>query len=278
MYIISGRIPEEEVSQETCLILIIKLLGRKGYIMDRGILVTSFGTSHIDTRKKTIEAIENMVKEKYGAENVERAFTSGIIRKIIKKKEGVHVYDQKAGLEAMKRKGYDEIITMSTHILDGIEYSKLSDRYGKITKPLLYRQKDYDRIVENKEFNDLSGNDALIFMGHGSESSADRSYDILQEKYKNSGKDNILIATVEGKVTIEDIIEKLKERGYRKILLKPFMIVAGDHAKNDMASNEDGSWKSLLERSGYEVQVQLTGMGEYRFIQDMFMEKLEEVL
>ncbi len=246
--------------------------------MDRGILVTSFGTSHIDTRKKTIEAIENMVKEKYGAENVERAFTSGIIRKIIKKKEGVHVYDQKAGLEAMKRKGYDEIITMSTHILDGIEYSKLSDRYGKITKPLLYRQKDYDRIVENKEFNDLSGNDALIFMGHGSESSADRSYDILQEKYKNSGKDNILIATVEGKVTIEDIIEKLKERGYRKILLKPFMIVAGDHAKNDMASNEDGSWKSLLERSGYEVQVQLTGMGEYRFIQDMFMEKLEEVL
>ncbi len=278
MYIISGRIPEEEVSQETCLILIIKLLGRKGYIMDKGILVTSFGTSHIDTRKKTIEAIENMVKEKYGAENVERAFTSGIIRKIIKKKEGVHVYDQEAGLEAMKRKGYDEIITMSTHILDGIEYSKLSDRYGKITKPLLYRQKDYDRIVENKEFNDLSGNDALIFMGHGSESNADRSYDILQEKYKNSGKDNILIATVEGKVTIEDIIEKLKERGYRKILLKPFMIVAGDHAKNDMASNEDGSWKSLLERSGYEVQVQLTGMGEYRFIQDMFMEKLEEVL
>ena len=278
MYIISGRIPEEEVSQETCLILIIKLLGRKGYIMDRGILVTSFGTSHIDTRKKTIEAIENMVKEKYGAENVERAFTSGIIRKIIKKKEGVHVYDQEAGLEAMKRKGYDEIITMSTHILDGIEYSKLSDRYGKITKPLLYRQKDYDRIVENKEFNDLSGNDALIFMGHGSESNADRSYDILQEKYKNSGKDNILIATVEGKVTIEDIIEKLKERRYRKILLKPFMIVAGDHAKNDMASNEDGSWKSLLERSGYEVQVQMTGMGEYRFIQDMFMEKLEEVL
>ena len=278
MYIISGRIPEEEVSQETCLILIIKLLGRKGYIMDRGILVTSFGTSHIDTRKKTIEAIENMVKEKYGAENVERAFTSGIIRKIIKKKEGVHVYDQEAGLEAMKRKGYDEIITMSTHILDGIEYSKLSDRYGKITKPLLYRQKDYDRIVENEEFNDLSGNDALIFMGHGSESNADRSYDILQEKYKNSGKDNILIATVEGKVTIEDIIEKLKERRYRKILLKPFMIVAGDHAKNDMASNEDGSWKSLLERSGYEVQVQLTGMGEYRFIQDMFMEKLEEVL
>ena len=278
MYIISGRIPEEEVSQETCLILIIKLLGRKGYIMDRGILVTSFGTSHIDTRKKTIEAIENMVKEKYGAENVERAFTSGIIRKIIKKKEGVHVYDQEAGLEAMKRKGYDEIITMSTHILDGIEYSKLSDRSGKITKPLLYRQKDYDRIVENEEFNDLSGNDALIFMGHGSESNADRSYDILQEKYKNSGKDNILIATVEGKVTIEDIIEKLKERGYRKILLKPFMIVAGDHAKNDMASNEDDSWKSLLERSGYEVQVQMTGMGEYRFIQDMFMEKLEEVL
>ena len=246
--------------------------------MNVGILVTSFGTSHIDTRKKTIEAIENMVKEKYGSENVERAFTSEIIRKIIEKREGIYVYDQEEGLESMKRKGYDKIITMSTHILDGIEYSKLSDRYGQITKPLLYTQKDYDRIVENEEFNNLSGNDALIFMGHGSESNADRSYDVLQEKYINSGKDNILIATVEGKVTIGDIMEKLKDREYRKILLKPFMIVAGDHAKNDMASDEDDSWKSLLEQRGYEVQVQLTGMGEYRFIQDMFMEKLEEVL
>ncbi len=246
--------------------------------MDKGILVTSFGTSHKDTRKKSIEVIEEAVKEKYGKERVERAFTSGIIRKIIANKEGFHVYNQEEGLEALKNKGYSEIITMSTHVLNGTEYSKLSDRYGKITKPLLSDERDYDRIVKDEDFNALEGNDALIFMGHGSESEADRSYDILQEKYVKDGKSNIFIATVEGKITIEDIIEKLKETDYKKVLLKPFMIVAGDHAKNDMASDEEDSWKTVLENNGFEVQIKLMGMGEYKFIQDMFMEKLAEAL
>ena len=246
--------------------------------MKKGILVTSFGTSHKDTREKSIEVIENMVKERYGSENVERAFTSDIIRKIIEKKEGFHVYNQKEGLEVLKNKGYNEIITMSTHILEGNEYSKLTNEYGKITNPLLYDDNDYNTIVNNPEFNNLEGNDALVFMGHGSESNADKCYDILQEKYINAGKENIFIATVEGKITIRDIIEKLKDKEYKKVLLKPFMIVAGDHAKNDMASNEEDSWKTLLENNGYKVDVRLIGMGEYKFIQDMFIEKLKKVL
>ena len=246
--------------------------------MNKGILVTSFGTSHKDTRKKSIEALENMVKEKYGAERVERAFTSNIVRKIIKKNEGIYVYNQEEGIKTLQNRGYSEIITMSTHILSGIEYSKLNDKYGKITKPLLFSDEDYNKIVNDHKFNDLEGNDALIFMGHGTESEADKSYEILQEKYKEKGRDNIFIATVEGKITLEDIIKKIKNKNYKKVLLKPFMIVAGDHAKNDMASDEKDSWKTILENNNFEVEVKLIGMGEYDFIQNMFMDKLAQII
>ena len=245
--------------------------------MKKAILVTSFGTSHRDTREKCLDLIQREVEEKYGSENVERAYTSRIIRRIIEKNEGIHIFDQKEGLKVLKDKGFEEIITMSLHILDGIEYSKLDDKFGKISKPLLVTDEDFQKVVNDEEFNSTEGNDAIVFMGHGSESSADSTYQRLQEEYVKAGKDNIFIATVEGQVTIEDVIQKLKGRGFKKILLKPFMIVAGDHAKNDMASDEEDSWKTILQNEGYEVTPLLKGMGEYEFIRKMFMDKLEEV-
>ena len=245
--------------------------------MKKAILVTSFGTSHRDTREKCLDSIQREVEEKYGSENVERAYTSGIIRRIIEKNEGIHIFDQKEGLKVLKDKGFEEIITMSLHILDGIEYSKLDDKFGKISKPLLADDEDFKKIVENKEFNDLEGNDAIVFMGHGTESEADYAYQKLQDEYLKAGKNNIFIATVEGKVTIKDVIEKMKGKGFKKILLKPFMIVAGDHAKNDMSSDDEDSWKTMLKNEGYEVTSVLKGMGEYEFIRKMFMDKLEAV-
>ena len=245
--------------------------------MKKAILVTSFGTSHRDTREKCLDSIQREVEEKYGNENVERAYTSGIIRRIIEKNEGIHIFDQKEGLKVLKDKGFEEIITMSLHILDGIEYSKLDDKFGKISKPLLADDEDFKKIVENKEFNDLEGNDAIVFMGHGTESEADYAYQKLQEEYLKAGKNNIFIATVEGKVTIKDVIEKMKGKGFKKILLKPFMIVAGDHAKNDMSSDDEDSWKTILKNEGYEVTAVLKGMGEYKFIREMFMDKLKDI-
>ena len=245
--------------------------------MKKAILVTSFGTSHRDTREKCLDLIQREVEEKYGSENVERAYTSGIIRRIIEKNEGVHIFEQEEGLKVLKDKGFEEIITMSLHILDGIEYSKLDDKFGKISKPLLADDEDFEKIVENKEFNDLEGNDAIVFMGHGTESEADYAYQKLQDEYLKAGKNNIFIATVEGKVTIKDVIEKMKGKGFKKILLKPFMIVAGDHAKNDMSSDDEDSWKTMLKNEGYEVTSVLKGMGEYEFIRKMFMDKLEAV-
>ena len=245
--------------------------------MKKAILVTSFGTSHKDTRKKCLDSIQREVEEKYGNENVERAYTSGIIRQIIEKKEGVHIFDQEEGLKVLKDKGFEEIITMSLHILDGIEYSKLDDKFGKISKPLLADDEDFKKIVENKEFNDLEDDDAIVFMGHGTESAADYTYQKLQNEYLKAGKNNIFIATVEGKVTIKDIIEKMKEKDFKRILLKPLMIVAGDHAKNDMSSDDEDSWKTILKNEGYEVTAVLKGMGEYKFIREMFMDKLKDI-
>ena len=245
--------------------------------MKKAILVTSFGTSHRDTREKCLDSIQREVEEKYGNENVERAYTSGIIRRIIEKNEGIHIFDQKEGLKVLKDKGFEEIITMSLHILDGIEYSKLDDKFGKISKPLLADDEDFKKIVENKEFNDLEGNDAIVFMGHGTESEADYAYQKLQEEYLKAGKNNIFIANVEGKVSIKDVIDNMKGKGFKKILLKPFMIVAGDHAKNDMSSDDEDSWKTMLKNEGYEVTSVLKGMGEYEFIREMFMDKLEAV-
>jgi len=245
--------------------------------MKKAILVTSFGTSHRDTREKCLDLIQREVEERYGSENVERAYTSGIIRRIIEKNEGIHIFDQKEGLKVLKDKGFEEIITMSLHILDGIEYSKLDDKFGKISKPLLADDEDFKKIVENKEFNDLEGNDAIVFMGHGTESEADYAYQKLQDEYLKAGKNNIFIATVEGKVTIKDIIEKMKEKDFKRILLKPLMIVAGDHAKNDMSSDDEDSWKTILKNEGYEVTAVLKGMGEYKFIREMFMDKLKDI-
>ena len=245
--------------------------------MKKAILVTSFGTSHRDTREKCLDLIQREVEEKYGSENVERAYTSRIIRRIIEKNEGIHIFDQEEGLKALKDRGFEKIITMSLHILDGIEYSKLDDKFGKISKQLLADDEDFKKIVENKEFNDLEGNDAIVFMGHGTEIEADYAYQKLQDEYLKAGKNNIFIATVDGKVTIKDVIEKMKGKGFKKILLKPFMIVAGDHAKNDMSSDDEDSWKTMLKNEGYEVTSVLKGMGEYKFIREMFMDKLEAV-
>ncbi len=247
--------------------------------MSTGILVASFGTSYEETRIKCIESIENLVKEKYGEEVFERAFTSNMIRKKLLTRDNMKIHSPQEGLEALRSRGFEKIATLSTHILDGFEYAKLSREYGPIAQPLLFEDADFARLAKDDALNDLKGCDALIFMGHGSEHEvADLAYDRLEEEYRKIGKENIYIGTVEGKTMLEDVIEKIADKGYKKILLKPFMIVAGDHAQNDMASDEEDSWKTILTEAGYEVAIDMTGMGEHEVVQQMFMEKLAKVL
>lgn len=247
--------------------------------MNQGILVASFGTSYAETRKKCIEPIEKLVKEKYGEDNFERAFTSSIIRKKLKNRDNLHIYSPEEGLQSLLNKGFSKITTLSLHILDGIEYSKLSNEYGPVAEPLLFNNEDYLKIASDENINDFAGNDAIIFMGHGSEDTvADKTYNTLQETYNKLEKNDIFIGTVEGTTTINEILEKIKNKNYKSILLKPFMVVAGDHAQNDMASDEDDSWKTILENHGYIVNIDLRGLGEYELVRNMFLEKLEKAI
>ena len=115
-------------------------------------------------------------------------------------------------------------------------------------------------------------------MGHGSDHDADELYKKLEDSYRENGYNNVYVATVEGEVTIEDVLSNIKENNYKKIVLQPFMLVAGDHAINDMASDEDDSWKSLVSEEGYEVEVRVKGLGEYEGIQDMYVEHLKDLM
>ena len=246
--------------------------------MKKGIVVASYGTVHTETLKKTIEVIENNVKKKYGENNFERAFTSKRVCHKLKTEKNYSVFNHEEALNALKNKGFNNIVTMSLHILDGIEYKKLNNKYGKISEPLLFVEEDYEKIIGNEEFNDTKGNDAIIFVGHGSEDISDKSYEKLQKKYEKAGKNNVFIGTIEGKIQISDILEKLQNTDYKKILIKPFLIVAGKHAKKDIMSDNENSWKTIFEKNGYIVETELVGMGEYQFIQEMFMKKLEKIL
>lgn len=246
--------------------------------MKKGIIVASFGTTYEEARRLSIESIEDKIKEKYKDYLVLRAFTSRIVVKRLKDRDNLHILNEVQAVEEMKNQGIEDIYIQPLHIIPGHEYGKLVDLNEKTGKPLLSSEEDYIKIAKNIGVPELENNDALVFMGHGSDHEADVSYEILEKTYRKLGHNNIFIGTVEGSRTIEEIIEELKEKNHRKIKLKPFMLVAGDHALNDMASDEEDSWKSILEKAGFEVEICLKSLGQYEIIHNIFIEHLKEIL
>ncbi len=246
--------------------------------MKKGIIVASFGTTYENTRRLCIESIENRIQEKYEDYLVLRAFTSKTVIRILKERDNIHIFNPEEAIEEMKVQGIEEIYIQPLHIIPGHEYEKLSKYNLKLGLPLLSLEEDYMKIAEGIGVSELGNNEALIFMGHGSDHEADEAYETLENIYHEKGFTNIFIGTVEGSKTIEEIIKELKEKNIKKVKLKPFMLVAGDHAINDMASEDDDSWKSILEKEGFQVEVCLKGLGEYKIIQEIFLEHLEEII
>lgn len=267
--------------------------------MKKAILMVSFGTTHMDTRKKTIEVLEEEVRKRFGTEyRIYRAWTSGIIRKRVLLNEGLEIRSVLEELEYIIHDGIKELIIVPSHIINGIENDMMiesilsyKDRFERIafTTPLLTSDEDYENIVNvfDKEIlgdlESISGIDlreesnALILMGHGSSHYSNAAYPAMDYRFKQMGFKNIYIASVEAYPEIDVVIEMIRDKGYRKIALLPFMIVAGEHAKNDMASDEEDSYKSLLLQEGYEVYPVLKGLGEYTGIRKLILEKISEV-
>ena len=253
----------------------------------KGILVVSFGTSYPETRKVTIEAIENRIKDEYKDYEVRRAFTSGMIINKLKKRDNIFIDNTEEALERMIKDGIEEVYVQTLHIIPGEEYDdiriavhKKSKDFKKLTlgRPLLYREKDYREVVEGlrSQISKRQNNHAVVFMGHGSTHHANSCYSQLQYIVDHEGLENVFIANVEGFPELDVILPILKGKGIEEITLMPLMLVAGDHAINDMAGEEEDSWKSILEQEGYKVNIYLRGLGENKYIQDKFIRHLQD--
>jgi sirohydrochlorin cobaltochelatase len=254
------------------------------------VLVVSFGTSFNESRAQTIGAVEKAIAAAYPAYEQRRAFTSQIIIDRVNERDGEKIDNLTEAMERLRRDGVREVAVQPTHVMNGFEY----DEMREAIKPF---EKDFDKISyglpllsSDSDFNDVANiitaetkqydneDTAIVFMGHGTEHEANSAYAKLDRILKDGGLPNYIIGTVEAEPSLDDVIEQLDALGRKKVVLLPFMIVAGDHANNDMAGDEDDSWKSILESKGYTAQPVLRGLGQYPEIQAMFVRHAGEAI
>ena len=254
----------------------------------KAILAVSFGTSHNDTRKITIDAIEKDMQEAFPSYALYRAWTSKMIIKKVNARDGVHIFTVKEAMEQMLQDGITDILVQPTHVINGIENDLMKEdalayqeQFHSISfgDPLLTSEQDNLAVIEaiTSEFKDLTKEDVLVLMGHGTTHYANAIYAALDYTFKDKGYSNIFLGTVEAYPTMESLLKMVHVYQPRKVVLAPFMIVAGDHAKNDMASDEPDSWYSQFKAEGYEVEPVLKGLGEYSGIRKLFIEHLKAI-
>ncbi len=255
----------------------------------KAILVVSFGTSYPKTRKKTIAACEAEIAENNPDYDLKRAFTSGMIIKKLKRRDNLHINNPEEALEELYEEGYQQVIVQPLHIINGSEYHDLIKavkkyknkfRVLKYGRALLTKTKDYFKLADIIAAEVKAADpekEAVVLMGHGSRHAANSVYAAFDYVLKDKGLENYYVGTVEGYPELDQVIKRLKEKDYQKIKLAPLMLVAGDHAQNDMAGEEEDSWKSRLEAAGFEVEIRLQGLGEYKGVQQCYLNKVEEL-
>ena len=253
-------------------------------IGENELLVVSFGTSFNDNRVATIGAVEAAMEKAFPDYSVRRGFTANIIIEHIQRRDGEIIDDVEQALDRAKANGVKNLLVQPTHLMNGYEYGdlvkELEGRQGdfesiKIGAPLLTSDEDFTQVAQamvdaTKDLVDEKT--AVCYMGHGTEAASNGIYARMQEELKAAGHENYFVGTVEAAPTAGDLVELVKEGGYEKVVLRPMMIVAGDHANNDMAGDEAGSWKSVFTAAGFEVQCEVKGLGELEAIQQLLVE------
>lgn len=252
-------------------------------IGEKELLVVSFGTSYNDNRRLTIGAIETALAEAFPDWSVRRAFTSQIIIDRVRDRDGVEIDNVKAALDRAVDNGVKTLVVQPTHLMDGLEYTDLVEELAQyadafehiaVGAPLLTSDGDFQAVAEaitqaTAQYDD--GDTAICFMGHGTEAESNRIYGEIQQVLTAGGHNHYYVGTVEAEPTLDDVLAGVKDSGAHKVVLQPLMIVAGDHANNDMAGDEEGSWKRVFQDAGYEVECVLKGLGELRAIQQLFV-------
>lgn len=258
---------------------------------DTAILVVSFGTSFNDSRDITIGAIEDAFAKEFPEYEIRRAFTSQIIIDVLKDRDDLAIDNVTEALERAAADGIKELYVQPTHLMNGLEYKDLvkelsayADQFDKIilAEPLLMEDADFDGVVKaitEKTASYDNGKTAICFMGHGTEDEANAVYGRLQDALKTAGFENYYVGTVEGSPTLDDVVAELKKNdSYEDVVLLPLMVVAGDHANNDMAGDEEDSWKTVLTNEGYNVTCVIEGLGQIPAIQDMYTAHMEDAM
>ncbi|HJC09544.1 MAG TPA: sirohydrochlorin cobaltochelatase [Candidatus Blautia merdigallinarum] len=251
----------------------------------KAILAVSFGTSHNDTREITIDAIERDMQEAFPDYALYRAWTSKMIIKKLKERDNVHVFNVREAMEQMKKDGITDVLVQPTHVINGIENDLMKEDalayrndFHSISfgDPLLTSAEDNLAVIQAiaDEFSDLAQDQVLVLMGHGTTHYANSIYAALDYTFKDKGYKNIFLGTVEAYPSMESLMRMVKEYNPSKVVLAPFMIVAGDHAKNDMAGDDPDSWYSQFKAAGFEVEPVIKGLGEYTGIRSLLVEHL----
>ena len=276
------------------------------------ILAVSFGTSFNDSRVADIKGIEDALQEANPDWSVRRAFTAQIIINHVQARDGEKIDNVDQALERAVDNGVKNLVVQPTHLMRGAEYDELveavenyKDKFEtvKIAEPLLGEVgADADAVNSDKEavakaltaeavkdagYDSLDAakedGTAFVFMGHGTSHTAKVSYSQMQTQMKDLGYDNVFIGTVEGEpeeTSCESVIDAVEKAGYKKVVLRPLMVVAGDHANNDMAGDDDDSWLSMFKASGKfdSVDTQITGLGEIKDIQQIYVDHTAEAM
>ena len=257
------------------------------------IVVMSFGTTYKDTRMKTIDATVDAIKAAHPNTKVITAFTSHIIRDRIQQKEGITYPTPEEALAELKKDGYTRVALASLDVIPGMEYNYdaavynlYKDNFKKMTlgTSLMYwmgQENQTDQVIETlkavqSQFPKLGKEDGLLIMAHGTPDPSNAYYSVIQDRIHTLGMKNVFIYTVEGTPNLEQVIPQLKLHGIKHVTLMPFMMVAGDHANNDMAGAEPDSHKSILEKEGFKVDTYIHGLGENQNIRNLFVERANE--
>ena len=251
----------------------------------KAILAVSFGTSHSDTRAVTIDAIEQDFQNAFPDYSLYRAWTSKMIIKKLKSRDNIHVNTVKEAMEQMRADGITDVLVQPTHVINGIENDLMKEDalsyrefFHSISfgNPLLTTEEDSMEVIQAvaDEFSGLKEEEVLVLMGHGTTHYANAIYAALDYTFKDKGYKNIFLGTVEAYPSMESLMRMVKEYNPSKVILAPFMIVAGDHAKNDMAGDDPESWYSQFKAAGFPVSTVVKGLGEYPGIRRLLVKHL----
>lgn len=255
--------------------------------MKEAILLVSFGTSYKEAGESSLKAIGKDLVRAGKDLPVYQAYTSGVIIGKLAE-EGVSVYSVEEALKEMVSDEIEGIYVISTHMIPGIEYQKMLGMIEKyrvkfqklaVSVPVLDKEEDCRKLVPViRELLKVQDDYEYVLMGHGTEAEANIRYSQMNEAFLKAGLSNVRIASVEAKPDIEDALCSLSEKNkVGKVILHPFMIVAGDHAWNDMAGEEE-SYLTFLTDAGYQVETIVKGLGEYPVFRQIFVDKLEELI